>query len=93
MTAVTRALACGEITPGEAATIAAVYETFVRTGGTAKEKVARRNLLQILTAADDVDEDEDIGDAEVGEDCNRRDAGPHGNRRRALIQPGGNILL
>ena len=47
MNAVTAALACGEITPGEAATIAGVYETFVRTAGTAKEKVARGNLLQI----------------------------------------------
>jgi hypothetical protein len=35
MNAVTTALACGEITPGEAATIAGVYETFVRTAGIA----------------------------------------------------------
>ena len=70
MNAITTALACGEITPGEAATIAAVYETFVRTAGTAKEKVSRGNLLQILTAADDLeDEDEDIGDGEAGDDC------------------------
>ncbi len=69
MNAVTTALACGEITPGEAATIAGVYETFVRTAGTAKEKVAGGNLLQILTAGDDVeDEDEDIGDAEAIDD-------------------------
>jgi len=40
MNAVTTALACGAITPGEAATIAGVYETFVRTAGIAKEKVA-----------------------------------------------------
>jgi hypothetical protein len=41
--------------------IAGVYESFVRTAGIAKEKVARGNLLQILTAGDDVeDEDEDI---------------------------------
>ncbi len=53
MNAVTTALACGEITPGEAATIAGVYETFVRTAGTGREKVARCNLLQILTAGDD----------------------------------------
>jgi hypothetical protein len=33
MNAVTAALARGEITPGEAARIAGVYETFVRTGG------------------------------------------------------------
>jgi hypothetical protein len=36
MNAVTTALACGEITPGDAAGIAGVYETFVRTAGTAK---------------------------------------------------------
>jgi hypothetical protein len=66
MNAVTTALACGEITPGEAATIAGVYEAFVRTAGIAKEKVAQGNLLRILTAGDDVeDEDEDIGDAEA----------------------------
>jgi hypothetical protein len=70
MNAVTTALACGEITPGEAATIAGVYETFVLTAGTAGEKVARGNLLQILTAGDDVEnEDEDIGDAEAIDDC------------------------
>ena len=70
MNAVTTALACGEITPGEAATIAAVYETFVRTAGIAREKVVRGNLLQILTAGDDVeDEDADIGDAEAIDGC------------------------
>src|SRR6516165_7866936 len=72
MNAVTTALACGEITPGETATIAAVYETFVRTAGTAKEKVSQGNLLRILTAGDDIedeDEDEDIGDAEAIDDC------------------------
>jgi hypothetical protein len=58
----------GAITPGKAPTIAGVYETFVRTAATAKEKVARRNLLQILAAAEDV-EDEDIGDAEASADC------------------------
>ena len=70
MNAVTTALACGEITPGEAATIAGVYETFVRTAGIAKENVAQGNLLRILTAGDDVeDEDEDFGDGEAGDDC------------------------
>ena len=72
MNAVTTAHACGEITPGEAATIARVYETFVRTVGIAKEKVAQGNLLRILTAGDDVeeeDEDEEIGDAEAIDDC------------------------
>jgi hypothetical protein len=69
MNAVTTALGCGEITPGEAATIAGVYETFVRTAGIAKEKIAQ-GLLRILTAGGDVeDEDEDIGDAEAIDDC------------------------
>src|SRR6516164_9048870 len=64
MNAVTAALASGEITPGEAATIAGVYETCVRTAGIAKEKVARGNLLRILMAGDDAGgEDDDIGDA------------------------------
>ena len=70
MNAVTTAPACGQITPGEAATIAGVYETFVRTAGIAREKVARGNLLRILTAGDDVEEtDEDIGDAEAIDGC------------------------
>jgi hypothetical protein len=36
MNAVRTALASGAITPGEAAAIAAVYETFVRIAGTAR---------------------------------------------------------
>ena len=36
----------------------------MRTAGTAREKVARGNLLRILTAGEDV-EDEDLGDAEA----------------------------
>jgi hypothetical protein len=46
--------------------IGEVYETFVRAAGTAKEKAARGNLLQILTAGDDV---EHIGEAEAIDDC------------------------
>jgi hypothetical protein len=86
------AVACGEITPGEAAAIAGVYETVVRTAGIAKEKVAQTNLLRILTAGDDV------------EDGKRKSAMPKPStiatrgrrrptaagetvRRRALIQP------
>ena len=42
----------------------------MRTAGIARQKVARGNLLQILTAGDDVkDEDEDIGDAEAIDVC------------------------
>jgi hypothetical protein len=82
MNAVTTALACGEITRGEAATIAGVYATFVRTAGIAKEKVAPGNLLRILTAGDDVeDEDEDIGDAEAIDGCGPQTAPPDGCRR------------
>jgi hypothetical protein len=70
MNAVTTALACGEITPGEAAMIARVYETFLRAACIAKENVASGNLLQIFTAGDDVeDAEEDIGDAESLENC------------------------
>ena len=72
-----------EITLAETATIAGVYETFVRTAGTAREEVVCGNLLQILTAGDDV-EDEDI------DDCDTQDAGrrrPPRPRRRGLIQP------
>jgi hypothetical protein len=64
MNAATTAFACGEITPGEAGAIAGVYETLVRTAGTVKEKVGRGHLLQIVTAGDDIeDEDGDICDA------------------------------
>jgi hypothetical protein len=98
MNAVATALACGEITPGEAATIAGVYEIFVRTVGVAKEKVAQGNLLRILTAGDAVeDEGEDIGDAEAIDDCDPwtapGTAAGETIRRRVLIQPRGKILL
>jgi hypothetical protein len=46
MNAVTTAPACGEMPRGEAATIAGVDESFVRTAGIAREKVARGNPLQ-----------------------------------------------
>jgi hypothetical protein len=95
MNAVTTPLACGEITPGEVAAIAEVYETFLRTAGIAGEKVARGNRLRILTAGDDLeDEDEDIDDAAAIDDCDPLNGG--GRRlpdRRVLIQPGGKILL
>ena len=41
----------------------------IQTGGK-QYKVAQGNLLRILTAGDDVeDEDEDVGDAEAIDDC------------------------
>jgi Family of unknown function (DUF5681) len=67
MNAVTGALAMGEITPGEAARIAGVYETFVRIAGAVREKGLGAGLLQILMADDDVDE----GDEEVGSRAGR----------------------
>jgi hypothetical protein len=72
MNAITTALACGEITPGEAAAIAGVYGTIVRISGTAREKVARGNVLQIVTTGDGVeDADEGTGDPEAIDDCDR----------------------
>jgi hypothetical protein len=68
MNAVTAALARGEITPGEAARIAGVYESFVRTAGTVREKEAGARLLQILTAHDVGSDDEDIGKGDDIED-------------------------
>jgi hypothetical protein len=66
MNAVTSALARGEVTPGEAATIAAVVDTFVRTIKTTKQQGFRSNLLQFLPVSD-YDEDE-FADDEDGED-------------------------
>ena len=97
MNAVTTALACGEITPGEAATIAGVYETFVRTAGTAKEKVAQGNLLRILTAGDDVRR-RGRGDRRCRSHRRLRPVDGAGRRlpatirQRVLIQPRGKIL-
>jgi hypothetical protein len=74
MDAVTAALAQGEITPGEAETIAGVVDTFVRAIETTKKNGSRLNLLEILTA-DSADEDncdgddpEETADYEEGED-------------------------
>jgi hypothetical protein len=65
MDAVTAALACGEITPGEAERIAGVVDTFVRAIETTKKDGSRLNLLQILTAGNcDEDNSEDNFDGE-----------------------------
>src|SRR5215468_6098129 len=61
MDAVTSALARGEITPGEAETIAGVVDTFVRAIETTKKDGSRLNLLQILTAGDYDEDDSDDG--------------------------------
>ena len=61
MNAVTSALARGEITPGEAKTVAGVVDTFVRAIETTKKGGTRLNLRQILTARN-YDEDNSDGD-------------------------------
>ena len=66
MDAVTSALARGEITPGEAETIAGVVDTFVRAIETTKKDGSRFNLLQILRAGDD-DDDNSEDDSEGGD--------------------------
>ena len=75
MDAVTSALARGEITPGEAE----VVDTFVRAIETTKKDGSRFNLLQILRAGDDGDDNseddsdggdyEETGEYEETEDC------------------------
>src|ERR1700736_3906970 len=79
MDAVTSALARGEITPGEAETIAGVVDTFVRAIETTKKDGSRFNLLQILRAGDCDDENseddseggdyEEAGEYEETDDC------------------------
>jgi hypothetical protein len=66
MDAVTSALARGEITPGEAETIARVVDTFVRAIETTKKDGSRFNLLQILRAGE-YDEENSEGDSEGGD--------------------------
>ena len=73
MNAVTKALAQGEITPGEAERIAGVVDTFVRAIETTKKEGSGLNLLQILTAGnyddDNAVDNSDGGDYdETGED-------------------------
>ena len=63
MDAVTSALAQGEITPGEAERIAGVVDTFVRAIETTKRNGSRLNLLEILTADSDYEDNCD------GDDC------------------------
>jgi len=70
MDAVMGALADGEITPGEAETIAGVVDTFVRAIETTKRNGSRLNLLEILTAdsADDDNCDEDDCEEMTGDE-------------------------
>ena len=65
MDAVTSALARGEITPGEAETIAGVVDTFVRAIETTKKEGSGLNLLQILAAgSSDEDDPEENSDGD-----------------------------
>jgi hypothetical protein len=69
MNAVTSALAQGEITPGEAETIAGVVDTFVRAIEATKKEGSGLNLLQILTAPScDEDNSEDNADEKYYEE-------------------------
>jgi hypothetical protein len=47
MNAVTTALACGEITPGEAATIAGVYQTFVQRPAPPRRRSPRQSAADL----------------------------------------------
>ena len=77
MNAVTKALAQGEITPGEAERIAGVVNTFARAIETTKRQDSRLNLLEILTGdncdGDYSDDDSDNGDHEETEEYQEAD--------------------
>jgi hypothetical protein len=68
MGAVTAALAAGAITPGEAATIAAVVNTFVHAIDTTKRREFAADPLQILSSID-FDEPDDCSDYDETDDC------------------------
>jgi Family of unknown function (DUF5681) len=63
MQAVTSALAKGDITPGEAATIAGVVETFARAIETTKRRAFAVDPL-LISALSDCDETEDYDEAD-----------------------------
>jgi hypothetical protein len=73
MQAVTAALARGDITPGEAATIAGVVETFARAIETTKRRGFAVDPLQIL-ALGDCDETEGYDDAEEDDETEDRES-------------------
>jgi Family of unknown function (DUF5681) len=78
LNAVAAALAGGEITPDEAATVAGMIDKFVHAIATSKRDGLRYSLLRILTGADEADlyrddeaeddEDKDMGGFENGDD-------------------------
>jgi len=67
MDAVISALARGEITPGEAERIAGTVDTFVGAIERSKRDGSHFNMLQILTADDDEEDDLEDGN-ETGDD-------------------------
>ena len=77
MQAVTSALAKGDITPGEAATIAAVVESFARAIETTRRRAFAVDPLQILALGDcdetegydEADECDETDDYDESEDC------------------------
>ena len=77
MQAVTSALAKGDITPGEAATIAAVVESFARSIETTRRRAFAVDPLQILALGDcdetegydEADECDETDDYDESEDC------------------------
>ena len=71
MQAVTAALARGDITPGEAATIAAVVETFARAIETTKRRGFAVDPLQILAMGDydKTDGYDETDECDETEDC------------------------
>jgi len=77
MQAVTSALAKGDITPGEAATIAGVVETFARAIEATKRRAFAVDPLQILALGDcdetegydEADECDETDDYDESEDC------------------------
>ncbi len=73
MQAVTAALARGQITPGEAATIAGVVDTFARAIDTTKRRGFAVDPLQIL-ALGDCDETEGYDDAEEDDETEDRES-------------------
>jgi hypothetical protein len=79
MNAVISALAGGEITPGEAERIAGVVDTFVGAIATTRKEGSHLNMLQILTADDNGEEDSDDksdgGDFEENGDYGESDNG------------------
>ena len=73
MQAVTAALARGDITPGEAATIAAVVETFAQAIDTTKRRGFAVDPLQIL-ALGDYDETDGYDEAEEDNESEDRES-------------------